>query len=231
MAPWRVGPSLALAAVLAAAVAPASRWSGDKANEMRRGDAAARPHTIQIIKGAAPRPRPPGGVVHLDVAPAGGVVTVSGCGMHEVPFEPETRMDLHIEALPCRLVPTVTAGALSVPGTPLEIRDFGGHARLEVPPWTPGGVGITFGSDRTVSLLLPDAPADRAGLREGDRIVAVDGRSLHGLSSDETPPYIIGPVGEPVTLTIWRGDAAFDVTVERALIPVWPGDRASRFPR
>lgn len=66
---------------------------------------------------------------------------------------------------------------------------------------------------------IQGAPAERAGLRAGDVITAVDGATVDGLTTDEALKRIRGPKGTSVTLTIARGTtAAFDLTIVRDVI-------------
>ncbi|WP_026353797.1 S41 family peptidase [Woodsholea maritima] len=87
-----------------------------------------------------------------------------------------------------------------------------------------GGLGLEVTiRDDLVTIIAPMAgtPADNAGLRTNDRIVAVDGDSMIGAGIDEAVDRMRGAVGEPVTLTIAReGEDAFDVTIVRDTIEV-----------
>ena len=70
-----------------------------------------------------------------------------------------------------------------------------------------GGLGIEIAErDGWVTALavLPGTPAERAGLLAGDRIVAVDGKSAEGWTSDDAVKVLRGPKGEPVDLRIAR---------------------------
>jgi carboxyl-terminal processing protease len=53
-----------------------------------------------------------------------------------------------------------------------------------------------------VVRVFDSSPAARAGLKTGDLIVAVDGRSLRGLSTDASTGLIKGPPGTDVHLTV-----------------------------
>jgi len=55
-----------------------------------------------------------------------------------------------------------------------------------------------------VEDVIQGSPAERAGLRAGDRIIAVDGRALNAdIGSDES--YVHGRPGDPVEITVERG--------------------------
>src|SRR4051812_38802892 len=56
-----------------------------------------------------------------------------------------------------------------------------------------------------VTRVFPGAPAARGGIRRGDLVVAVDGRSLAGKPSDLASALIRGRPGTPVTLTVQTG--------------------------
>ena len=86
------------------------------------------------------------------------------------------------------------------------------------------GIGVTVrpsGEDAgglVIQSVISDTPAQRAGLRRGDRIVAVDGRSLAGRPSSYAIGLIKGPPGTEVTLTIERGDRTLRERLERARV-------------
>lgn len=68
---------------------------------------------------------------------------------------------------------------------------------------------------------IEDTPADRAGIRSGDLIVAVEGNSTAELNIDEVVNRLRGRPGTSVDITIQRGARArFDVAIERAIIEV-----------
>lgn len=53
-------------------------------------------------------------------------------------------------------------------------------------------------------LVFPGSPAQRAGLRPFDRILAIDGVSTQGMTTGDVSSRIRGPQGTPVTLTVQR---------------------------
>ena len=65
-------------------------------------------------------------------------------------------------------------------------------------------------------------PAESAGLKAGDIVIAVDGISIGGFSIDETIQMVRGPRGTAVTLTIVRSDVEepFDITIVRETIVI-----------
>ncbi len=58
----------------------------------------------------------------------------------------------------------------------------------------------------TIVAPLPDTPAERAGLRSGDIIVAVEDRPVEGLSLDEVIEQVRGPKGTAVRIRIQQAE-------------------------
>ncbi len=70
-----------------------------------------------------------------------------------------------------------------------------------------GGLGIRIdqqGDWITVVQTLPNTPAERKGLRPGDRLVEVEGTSMQGWNADKAVSVLRGPKGSPVNLKIMR---------------------------
>ena len=72
-----------------------------------------------------------------------------------------------------------------------------------------GGIGVQLAFDSTTKewraeTVFPGAPAERAGLRDGDVIVAVDGTPLGALADAKVSAALRGPVGTPVRLSVTR---------------------------
>jgi len=88
-----------------------------------------------------------------------------------------------------------------------------------------GGVGVQIQmEDGLIKVVTPidGTPAAKAGIKSGDRIGAVDGVSIVGMSQDESIDKMRGAVGSKVTLTIIReGEKKpFDVTLIRSNVQV-----------
>lgn len=56
----------------------------------------------------------------------------------------------------------------------------------------------------TVVTPLPDSPAEEVGIRTGDRVVEIDGKSTHRWTSEEAQKALRGQPGTPVTMSIER---------------------------
>lgn len=85
------------------------------------------------------------------------------------------------------------------------------------------GVGIEIiAIEGYITVIAPikDTPAYRAGILPQDRIVAVDGRSVIGWSTQEASQIIRGTAGTAVVLTIRRGQSSqtIDYRVVREVI-------------
>jgi carboxyl-terminal processing protease len=79
----------------------------------------------------------------------------------------------------------------------------------------------TLGADCRLIVVSPieGSPSEKAGIKAGDTIVAVDGVSLDGLTVDAARDKIRGKKGTEVTLSIVRGTAApIDIKVVRDVI-------------
>lgn len=69
------------------------------------------------------------------------------------------------------------------------------------------GLGIEVGiEDNRITVITPmdDTPASRAGLKAGDVILRLSGKSTKGVGLDEAVEWMRGPKGSSVTLTIAR---------------------------
>lgn len=88
------------------------------------------------------------------------------------------------------------------------------------------GIGIQFeirDDLLTVVSPIPGTPADRMGLRAGDRIIKIDGVSAIGITNDQVFKRLRGPEGSQVTITVQRPgreDEPFDLKLNRGKIPI-----------
>jgi carboxyl-terminal processing protease len=83
------------------------------------------------------------------------------------------------------------------------------------------GIGVNVAPDRKgllVVSVIADTPAARAGLRGGDRIVAVGGHSLGGHPSSYATGLIRGKPGTEVALTIVRKGHRMTERIARARV-------------
>ncbi len=73
-----------------------------------------------------------------------------------------------------------------------------------------------------IERVMPDFPAERAGVQDGDAILAVNGERMAGLSLDQAVRRIKGPKGTTVVLTLQRkiGGQVVDLPVVRDLVSV-----------
>ncbi|HVZ78790.1 MAG TPA: S41 family peptidase [Gemmatimonadaceae bacterium] len=79
-----------------------------------------------------------------------------------------------------------------------------------------GGTGMLLGEDQGVTYVakvFPHTPAEEAGVREGDRITAINGVSVQGKPSTAIADSLRGPVGSPVTVTYARPGVAGPIQI------------------
>ncbi len=84
-----------------------------------------------------------------------------------------------------------------------------------------GGVGMEIGiKDNLITVIAPlkGTPAERAGMRSGDAILSIDGKSTEGLSTDEAVKMIRGPKGTTVAFRILREGKVSEISVVRDTI-------------
>ncbi|MDI7267155.1 MAG: PDZ domain-containing protein [Myxococcota bacterium] len=86
----------------------------------------------------------------------------------------------------------------------------------------PGGIGAVLRHSApdgrlTIESILPGGTAAEAGLREGDRIVEIDGRPVADMEAGEIVRALRGEVGAKVRLVVAReGSDALEIEVVRA---------------
>lgn len=91
------------------------------------------------------------------------------------------------------------------------------------------GIGATIGDLRQgdqvstyIRATFEDAPAHRAGLRFGDKIVAVDGHPMKGKVYSEVRKFLLGPRGTVVKVTVEHSATGQNetVTITRDAVPL-----------
>jgi carboxyl-terminal processing protease len=87
------------------------------------------------------------------------------------------------------------------------------------------GIGAELGIKGgilTVIAPLQGTPAEKAGIRSGDKIIKIDGKAAGDMTIEEAVDHIRGKKGTSVVLTIFRegADDTQDITVQRGIINV-----------
>ena len=88
-----------------------------------------------------------------------------------------------------------------------------------------GGLGLQVTEDQgLIKVISPmdDTPAARAGMKPGDLILSLDGKSVEGLSLDDAVEKMRGSPGSAITINVKREhiDKPIDVSMTRELIHI-----------
>ncbi|HEX2166234.1 MAG TPA: S41 family peptidase [Longimicrobiales bacterium] len=88
-----------------------------------------------------------------------------------------------------------------------------------------GGLGMMIEDQQgviTVTKVFPNTPAERGGVRAGDRVVAVNGESTRGLKIEEVSGRLLGEAGTAVEATFTRAGVSEPITgvFKRAIVHV-----------
>lgn len=85
-----------------------------------------------------------------------------------------------------------------------------------------GGLGMEVTMEEgVVKVIAPidETPAKKAGIKSGDFLTAIDGKSIIGLSLTDAVDQMRGKPGEPITITVVReGEDPEDFTIVREII-------------
>ena len=89
------------------------------------------------------------------------------------------------------------------------------------PPAPVSGIGVTINqpdpnSPIEVIDVIKGTPAEKAGVRKGDKIVKVNGDDVSKLTTSEVADKVRGPEGSPVTITFDRQGTTVELTMNRA---------------
>ena len=82
------------------------------------------------------------------------------------------------------------------------------------------GIGITLTDAQLtgsfqVQAVIPESPADQAGMQKDDVIIQVNGEAVEGLSLSELSDRIRGEIGTQVSITLRRQEAVVTLNVTR----------------
>jgi serine protease Do len=170
--------------------------------EARRGAAEA-PYTgeVYVLDCTTNNPGSPGGAV---VDARGHLVGMLGKELRATPSGIWLNYALPADEVARGVEGVVTGAAEPVAGKP--------------EPFDPRELGIVLVPDlldRTppfVESVVPDSPADRAGLRADDLVIAVGQRSVATRAAVERALGAVAP-GDPVRLAVVRAGAVVDIDV------------------
>ncbi|MBI2812030.1 MAG: S41 family peptidase [Candidatus Melainabacteria bacterium] len=87
------------------------------------------------------------------------------------------------------------------------------------------GIGINLQQSKDqkkliVTRTIEDGPAETAGVRSGDEIIAIDGISAVGMTPEQAAEHIRGKAGSIVNIGVRHGDASKTVTITRQEIAI-----------
>lgn len=124
---------------------------------------------------------------------------------------------------PSKLVEGAVKGMVESLGDPYSSWiDSAEHERREmIQQGRLGGLGIRIAPRDAFPIILhvlEGTPAEKVGLKAGDQISVVDGRSTRETSLEEIASILRGKVGTRVKLTIQREEKSLEFTLIRAMI-------------
>ena len=100
--------------------------------------------------------------------------------------------------------------------TPADAQVLKGGVTREVDSSAPGIVGMNLeirsGQPVTVLAVYANTPAQRAGIKPGDKIVAINHWPTMGLSKEQVDDAIPDTPGEPVHFMVFRNGHTYNVT-------------------
>lgn len=89
-----------------------------------------------------------------------------------------------------------------------------------------GTIGAVLARQPSGQLEVREVPgrlaASKAGLEPGDQVLLIDGKDVRAMSAEQVHQSLSGNVGDPVKLTVVRGDEVVRLTIKRSLAPPRP---------
>ena len=88
-----------------------------------------------------------------------------------------------------------------------------------------GGIGVEITSkDGILTIITPIAgtPADRAGIKPGDKIVRINGKTTKDMTMNDAVKLMRGDPGTQIVPTVWREkeEKVLDIPIKRAIINI-----------
>lgn len=102
--------------------------------------------------------------------------------------------------------------------TPEEHTDLGVKTKGQF-----GGIGAEIREDERrirIVKVIPDSPAAKAGLKDGDLVLQIDKQSTINLRAGDAQLLLRGPVDTTVSLKVQRGQETLAITITRKIIRV-----------
>jgi carboxyl-terminal processing protease len=86
-----------------------------------------------------------------------------------------------------------------------------------------GTIGAVLATQPGGELVVREVPrglgAAKAGLEPGDQVLLIDGKDVRAMSTEQIHAALSGDVGQPVKLTVVRGDEVVRLTIRRSAVP------------
>ncbi len=150
-------------------------------------------------------------------------IEIRGCGLFQR-LDRDGGFYAEVDAEPCTLIATRQDGLFRMRSDPLYLEPLPGEdllVELVLPPWRAAGVGTVLRQRRDgiyIQEVRPDTPSEVAGLRAGDRILALDGEDVADYAVWEFVDIALGPEGSEVVYTVDRAGEEVDIVMVRELI-------------
>jgi carboxyl-terminal processing protease len=138
--------------------------------------------------------------------------------LSDIPIALRSAADAAKDTLPAEIISACLGGMLGA---------LDAHSRY-VPPdearqFTIGAASVgleltVYNNTVFVVEVIEGGPAAAAGIKPGDRVAAIGGRSLDGLALHEVTRRLRGHVGSEVTVTIARGTDVLEFPMTRAVV-------------